>query len=772
MDDEALLELLRRKEEAAGAYVWGDLGTEREQSLREYYRLPYGNEEDGMSQIVSSDIQDTVEWILPSLLKIFTSTDKAVSFEPSRQEDVAGAEQATDTCNYVFYKQNDGFLVLYTAFKDMLTIRNCAVMWRAEDVETVSSRPFKQASPEMLTMLMQQAGEDAEIVEVNQEPVMVQGQDGRPIPLIGPDGPVLAYSGRIKATETKRVIKLDAFSPNDLLVEREWTSPLLADCPYVARMMRVTLSDLKQMGFKDVTADELRESQERNESGRLSRVDRQESGDEPEPNTDDDSLAEGMLRIEFVLADADGDGIAERLCVYRLAEKILKKETVSHVQIATGSPILNPHRWDGMSMADAVSDLQQQHTELLRQTFNNLYLTNNPRTKVLTDSNWSPKVNIDDLLDSRAGGVVRMTSVDAVQEMVTPFAAGASMPMFEYIQMMRENRTGVSRTSMGLNPDSLNNTATGRRIDMDASAQRVELIARIAAETLLKPIFAGILKLLTDGGMKALAFRLRNEFVEYDPNEWRDQYDMTINVGLGTGDKIAQQQSLTNIFQMQQAGLQYGYSSPQQLYHTATKLVENAGFKDVQNFVQDPSQQPPKPPQPDPEQMKAQAQMQLEQFKAQMQMQTDQLQRQHEAQLEQLKAQVQASVDQNRQEMEARQKTLEQEQLAQLEAVKIAQAERESERKDATERYKADVQAQTAIIVANTGAAKAAEGEAAGGDMSSAIAEMKEAITAIHEMSSAPREIVRGPDGRAMGVKIGNTVKTINRGPDGRVAGV
>ncbi len=708
MDDEALLELLRRKEEAAGAYVWGDLGTEREQSLREYYRLPYGNEEDGMSQIVSSDIQDTVEWILPSLLKIFTSADKAVSFEPSRQEDVAGAEQATDTCNYVFYKQNDGFLVLYTAFKDMLTIRNCAVMWRAEDVETVSSRPFKQASPEMLAMLMQQAGEDAEIMEANPEPMMVQGQDGQPLPMIGPEGPVMAYSGRIKATEKKRVIKLDAFSPNDLLVEREWTSPLLADCPYVARMMRVTVSDLKLMGF-DVTAEELRESQEGSESGRLSRVDRQESGDEPEPSTDDDSLAEGMLRIEFVLADLDGDGIAERLCVYRLAERILKKETVSHVQIATGSPILNPHRWDGMSMADAVSDLQQQHTELLRQTFNNLYLTNNPRTKVLTDGNWSPKVNIDDLLDSRAGGIVRMTSVDAVQEMVTPFAAGASMPMFEYIQLMRENRTGVSRTSMGLNPDSLNNTATGRRIDMDASAQRIELIARIAAETLLKPIFAGILKLLTDGGMKALAFRLRNEFVEYDPNEWRDQYDMTINVGLGTGDKIAQQQSLTAIYQMQQAGMQMGLAGPEQLYYTGTKLIEVAGFKDVQNFLLDPSKQPPKTPAPDPEMVKAQAQMQLEQFKAQMQMQTDQLQRQHEAQLEQLKAQVQASVDQNRQEMEARQKALELEQLGQLEAIKAAQAERDSERDDATARFKAELQSQTAIIVANINAGSRAK---------------------------------------------------------------
>ena len=126
MDDDELLSLLRKKEDDAGHYVWGELGTQRELSMREYHRMPYGNEEDGWSQIVSSDIQDTVEWILPSLLKIFTSTDKAVSFEPTRSNDVAGAEQATEACNYVFYKQNNGFMVLYTGPISVSTVCSSA----------------------------------------------------------------------------------------------------------------------------------------------------------------------------------------------------------------------------------------------------------------------------------------------------------------------------------------------------------------------------------------------------------------------------------------------------------------------------------------------------------------------------------------------------------------------------------------------------------------------------------------------------------------------
>lgn len=599
MPDDDLLELLNQKEQAAAHYVHGNLGNEREASLREYYRLPYGNEEEGWSQIVASDVQDTVEWILPALLKTFTSTDKAVEFEPVTAADVEGAEQATDACNYVFYKQNNGFLILYTAIKDMLTVRNCAVMWRRETQETVSTIPFKGATPEMLAMLMQE--EDAEIMESSPAPVV--GPDGQPAvdPITGE--PVVAFNGRLKRTEKRNIVRVEAFSPEDLLVERDWTSPLLSDCPYVSRLMRVTMSDLNNMGFK-VTAEELRASDSIGTSAdanfRLNKTNQDEitAFVSPETETRDDSMAEGWLRIEFVLADVDGDGIAERRCIHRLKDKILKNEVVSHVQIATASPILNTHRWDGMSMADVVSDLQRLHTDLLRQTADNLKLTNNPRKNVLTDANWSPLANLDDLLDSRIGGIVRVRDPNAVTDNVVPFTAGSSMPMLEYVQGMRENRTGVSRTSMGLNPDSLNNTATGRQIDQTAAMQRVELIARIVAEVLVKPIFQGILKVLTDGGMEKLCFRLRDKFVAYDPNEWRDWYDMTVNVGLGTGDRQAQAAQLMGIWQMQQAGMQFGLATPKHLYHTAAKQIENAGFKDVQNFVQDPSTLPPQPQQP------------------------------------------------------------------------------------------------------------------------------------------------------------------------------
>ena len=220
MDDEDLLEILQLKEDAASHYIHGELGSARETSMREYHRMPYGNEVDGESQIVASDIQDSVEWILPALLKTFTATDKAVSFEPSSAKDIKGAEQATDACNYVFYKQNNGFLILYTAIKDMLMVKNCAVMWREEEVETVSSVPFKGASEEMLAMMLQE--EDAEIEQATPGPV-VDPQTGQPQLDPYTMQPVMGYSGRMKKTERKSIVRVECFSPDHLLVERDWT---------------------------------------------------------------------------------------------------------------------------------------------------------------------------------------------------------------------------------------------------------------------------------------------------------------------------------------------------------------------------------------------------------------------------------------------------------------------------------------------------------------------------------------------------------------------
>jgi hypothetical protein len=705
MDDEKLLDILQAQEEDSASFVWGVLAQERQASMKEYFRLPYGTEEDGWSSIVTSDVQDTVEWILPALLKIFTSTDKAVTFDPTRGEDVQGAEQATDTCNYVFYKQNDGFLVLYTAFKDALTVKNCAVMWRKEKQRVKVTVPVKGASAEMLAMVMQEAGEDAEIEAATERQEMMQTP-------MGP-APVVVYDAKIKRYEERSQVKVEAFPPEELLVKRDWTSPMLQDCPYVARSMLVTLSELHEMGYTDVTVDDLEDSNDANVSVDKSfRETRRAAQDglstlAPRSENDDESQAEGYLRIEYALVDYDGDGIAERRCIYRLKNKILKNEEAEEVPFATASPILNPHRWDGLSLAETVSDLQKLRTELTRQMVNSAVLANNPRTKVLTTADGAPLANIDDLLTAAPGRILRQRQTDAIQEHITPWVGGQMFPMLEYIDFMREQRTGVSRAQQGIDANALRHDRTAAEVTQtaNAAAARIELIARIFAETLLKPIFKGILRLLTEGDMQKVAFRLRNEFVEYDPSEWRDGYDMTINVGLGTGDKNQQAALLQAIFAQQGAiaGSPVGslLVKPKHIYSTVSKIVENAGFKNVGDFYDDPGDQPTPQGGPPPELLREQA-------KGQVQLQVEAQRNQLTIQSKRAELQLQAANDARDSERERMRAEMD----AQIKQLDAQYRDQQHAREMEFQRWKAELDAAVKIQVAQLSAQVKAENAA------------------------------------------------------------
>ena len=700
MTDDALLKHLKSNEDDGAQYV-DAIGSSRLASMREYHREAYpGDEElDGWSQIVTSEVQDTVEWILPELLDVFTTSDEAVVFEPTTQEDVDGATQATDCCNYVFYKQNNGFLTLYTAFKDALIAQNCAVMWRTMKEQVREVQDVQGAPIEVLAML-QQEGYEIEAAE----------------PIMG--GVVPLFNAKVARLRDKKKISVEAFPPEQMVVKRGWTSPLLADCPYVARVMPVTLSDLKQMGFKGVTAAELRASEDSVQDGqeddyRAARTEGSFTHQDDNVDTEDDSLATGWLRIEYVLVDYDGDGVAERRIIHRLADKILENEETDQVQIATTSPIINTHRWDGMSMAEVVADIQRLKTDLTRSMVNAANLSVNPRKTVLVDANGGPYADMDDLLDYRVGGITRITRADALGVEQTTFNAANILPVLSYVDDMAEKRTGVSKQQQGLDSNALRNDRTAQEVMMTASAakQRVKLIARIFAETLVKPVFLGILKLLTAGEMEPLAFRLRGKFVEYDPNEWRDQYDMTVNVGLGTGDKQQQIAFFMQLAQLQ-AGLQQApfgqlMIDPQKVYNTYAKIVELGGQKNIGDFIGNPEGKQMPPPQPPPqiaiEQAKMQQQGQLKQMDLQYKSQSDELQRRQQAELEMIRQRAQQETDSNRQAMEAQMHRMKLEQEAQLEDLRAQYEDQRHMRDMQFQQWKAELDASVRVKVADLG---------------------------------------------------------------------
>lgn len=633
MTEAELLAFLDDEARQAHLFNDGELQEERTKAMRAYSREPYGNEEEGRSAVVSSDVFDAVEGMLPDLIEVFTSSDKAVVFEPVGPEDVESAEQVTNACNYVFYKQNNGFLILYTALKDALLLKTGAVKWFWEKKRTPSFNTYRAVDEEQLAAFLAE-NPTAEIVE--QEEVEPEEQELAQYQQMAAEQlaqgfmpPALPkrYTVKIKTVEEKGHCSIVAIPPEELQVSRRHDSPLLDDCPYVCHVPRRSVSDIREMGF-DVDASEVRAAvyenvtdYRENNGGRFD--------DWEDESTLDDSMVRGYLRDEYVLVDYDGDGIAERRHIIRLGDRILINEECGHVPIAAWSPYLMTHAFSGVSVADLVEDFQRIHTTILRQQIDNLYLANNQETVVLTDSQGNPQANIDDLLNRRPGGVIREKVANAVRPYQERWQGIEAMPMLEQLQGAKENRTGWTRYSQGLDGDSLNKTATGAQMIMNASQKRMKLMARIAAECLVAPMFRGIFKTLSDHGMEKLSQRLNGKFVQYDPQAWRDQYDMTINVGIGTGDVQQQSQFLNQIAQSQAAVAGSPFAkqllSPKQVFNVQARLAENAGFKNPEEFWLDPDTVPEddSPPPPDPKvelekarlqdsQQKAQAEMQLE----------------------------------------------------------------------------------------------------------------------------------------------------------------
>ena len=687
-----LLAFLDAEQAAAYDHVSGVIASDRVQALRDYMRLPYGNEEEGRSGAISSDVFDMVEGMLPDLLEVFVSTDKAVVFEPVGPDDEDGAKQATQACNHVFYKQNNGFLVLYDAIKDALLLKTGGIRWWWDESRKVDFNTY--TADEMQIAVWLTSNPDAEVIEQSDaepDPQMAQQYAAQ-----GMQAP-RRLRVKVKTVSTKRKVCIASIPPDEIRISPRHDSLLLDACPYIAHVTEKTLSDILDMGF-DVTEDDIKAAQSE-ESTQDQDLRVQLNGKDWRVDNDvDSSMRRGWLRDEYVLVDFDGDGIAERRRILRLGRTILQNVEVSHVPMAIWTPYIVPHQSIGLSPADLVSDLQRISTDTLRQQIDNLALANNQETVVLTDSQGNPMADLDDLLNRRVGGILRERTPGAIRPYADRWQGIEAMPMVEMLQQMKENRTGYTRYSQGLDGDSLNKTATGVTKIMNASQKRQKLMGRICAEALLAPTFRGIFKTLTDYCMEKLSFRLNGAFVQFDPQEWRDQYDMTINIGIGQGDEIQQAGMLQQIAQAQLLYLQSPLGgrvvTEGNVFAVQAKIAENAGFKNPAEFWTDPSKlPPPQPPAPDPK-------LALEQAKLQQQAQEAQAERQDQAQRFQAETQQQMQIDANRQEWEAKQKDRELEQQAQLARLQAQyDAQAESQRL-AFERWKVELIETTKLQIA------------------------------------------------------------------------
>jgi hypothetical protein len=611
-----LLALISTEEQQAIGYQYGTLSSEREQAMDYYMGRAFGNEVEGKSQVISTDVRDAVEGMLPSLLDMFTSSKEAVEFEPVGMEDEQQAKAATALCNYVFYKQNNGFLLLYQWFKDALLQKNGVVKFWYEDDEKKTKETYENLNELELFQLLQTPNLEVSATKEREDGTM---------------------EIEVTVTDKSGKVCVRNVPPEEFLITPKHNSVDLQECLFVAHRQRLTVSELKEMGY-DVT-DESGDAGMEFSPEYLSR--RQFPEETLENDPADPALRRVWVTECYMRVDYDGDGVAELRKILRCGQLILENEECDYIPFAAVTPIIMPHRFYGLSLADLVMEIQYHKSILWRQMMDNLYLTNNPRNLVLEN-----QVNLDDLLTSRVGGIVRQRVPGAVTPLETNFIAGQSFPMLEYLDSVKENRSGVTRYNQGTDADSLNKTATGISRIMNASEQRIKLVARIFAETGVKDLFRGILHCLQKYSTAPMQLRLLGNVTVIDPRQWKTQWDVTVNVGLGTGDKSQQLVQLQTIATVQKELLMAGkqWVTDENLYNMARKISESAGFQHDGMFFTPPANIPPAEPPPDPEMMKLQAESQISQAELQQQAQEKAISAQMQKYVADLQAETQKEV--------------------------------------------------------------------------------------------------------------------------------
>lgn len=584
-----LLSLISQEVQNSLGFYSSELATQRKEAIKYYLGEPFGNETEGRSSVVSQDLLEVVEAILPSLMRMFTQQDKIVNFDPTQPQDVPYAEQISDYCNHIFTKDNNGFSILHSMFKTALLQKNgfCKVYWK-------TSKGQKKESYKNLTEAEYQAlliDNDVEII----------GVDSREEDMMGM--PQTMYDVEVKRVEDYSRVQIDPVPPEEILVSKRATS--LEDCDFIAQRVMKTVSELIDMGYDRKQVESLPTSEE--QIYNTEAIVRRSYDDE---TTDlDASLIDPALRVVqitecYMKVDMDGDGIAElrKITVGGSGYNnyvILENEEIPLIPFAMVCAIPMPFRFFGLSFYDLLADLQLVKTTILRNTLDNMYFQNNARTIVVDG-----QANLDDLLTSRAGGIVRVKNPNAVTPLQTPNFLNDGLAMLGKIEELKEQRSGVPKQNLGLNPDTINKshtTATSVNQMMQASTQRVELIARNFAEG-VKDIFKNILAIVCEYQDQERIIRLRGQFVPMNPREWSTKYEATVQVGLGTGNQDQRLQVLQQVLNVQEKLIQAGgmgtLVTPQNVYNTLQKYLENAGYKDASQFFVNPATVPPQPPQP------------------------------------------------------------------------------------------------------------------------------------------------------------------------------
>ena len=648
MDDDRLKALLSQEISSSLTHDKTELAERRARNL-EYLQGVMNDTPaaPGRSSVVSMDVADTIGWMLPGIIRVFTASDVMVSYEPETPQDEAFSKQASEYANFLFMRDNPGYRTLWDGTHDSLALGNGIIKHWWDKKEEVEYSEHTGLSEDQIAVMLQDKNQQVEIVghkEGVPQAIQVPGPDGQPVEQMIP-----THDIKVKRVLRNGRLKVECIEPEDFLLDRQATT--IENARFCAHRQDVTKSDLIEMGFDKEMVDNL--PTDRFSSMQQEKISRNEESQTFFNNVGDTSMALVELFECYVKADVDGDGVAETVRAYyagdsstgELLDWEVWEDDVPFSDIPC-EPV--PHRWDARSVADDTSDIQRVKTVITRQFLDNTYWANNPMTAAEEGSVTNPET----LRSPKFGSTVwYKKGTLPPTPLPVPYIGDKALLALQHFDQVREMRTGVSRSTMALDPEALTNqTATAANNTKDAAYSQIELIARNMAELGWKRVFKQILKLIVKHQDRPRTIRLRDTWVEMDPRSWNANMDATINIGLGTGSRDRDMAMLNQILNVQIAmtdRLASGGFSQQALEMvpkinmTATKLAESAGIKNPDQFYLDikpemlQQMQQEAANRPDPE-------MQKEQVKAQTQLQLGQQQAQLDQQADERKAQIEA----------------------------------------------------------------------------------------------------------------------------------
>ena len=590
IEDSELLAIISGRKTSGLNYAEGALSLRREALLERYMGSKYGNEKAGQSSIVTRQCLEAVEWTLPSLLRIFLSTPTIAEFDALDENDEEQAKQETIAVNRVL-RQNDGFMTILVWIKDMLMNPGAYIKVYWEETETTKTEEYTGLTEKEAEQLLSEDGV---------EPIEY---DTNSVTLDTPVGPVtfISYDLKIHRTAKKGKVVVDPIPPEEIAIDGKITSVSLEKADFINHCTTTTRSKLVEMGFSTKVVYDL-DAKTSASSERSARRDLTEGENADFNDTESNDPSSELIEVDetYLWIDYNGDGVAEYRQVMSSGDTVLSNEEHDMCPFIGVTAVPLPHSSIGQSWMELVEDIQRIYTTITRQLLDNMYRTNNPRTVV------GRGVNLGDVMNDIPKLPIRALDVNQMRTEPMHPIIGQVVPAFKVFEDMKEVRIGVSKGTMGLDADALSRVTDGAYMGaLEQANQRMEALARIFAESGMKPLMLKIHALLTRHQDKAYQMKQQGSWVSVNPSSWRERDDMTVTVGLGSGNKQAQVMGLKDVIAMQRADQMTPEGarlvSEKNSYNARSKFVEAVGLHNPENFFTNPEKLGPKePPKPDP----------------------------------------------------------------------------------------------------------------------------------------------------------------------------